>query len=659
VTRSLVLGNGNVFVGFDASYSLRDLFYPNVGAYNHTMGNVCHTGVWVDGELAWLDGPGWERELGYEPDTLVSRVRLRRPASGWEVRCSDYVDMGRNFLVRGLELATERGFNSARVFFHYDWYIDESDIGNTVFYEPRHRAVIAYKGNRYFLLGGQSGEQPGISSWANGKKGGASSGTWVDAEDGRLGRNPIDQGSVDCTVQLDVPAVGPGSASAVVHWVCFGERHEEVTRFGQDLILERGEPLYRGRTRNYWSVWVDKDDRPIEDELGLAAAELYRRSVLTARVHCDNDGAVIAATDFDSTKFSRDTYAYVWPRDGALVVNALDRAGHEDITRKFFEFCQRVLGPGGMFLHKYSPQGWAGSSWHPWLDERGERVLPIQEDETGLVLWSLWEHYSRHRDLDFVMSLYSTMVEPAARFLAAYVDERNGLPLPSWDLWEERWGVHAFTVGAVWGGLRAAECFADLFGDPALRRELKAARDGISSACDRHLFRPELGRFARRLIVAADGSVSPDEVVDSAVVGLWRFGMYAAEDDRVVATMESVRERLANHGAAGGLRRYENDYSFQVEHDVTVTAGNPWFICTLWLAQWCIALAKTTTELRLARSIVDWAVRHQLPGGLLPEQLHPHSGAPLSAAPLTWSHAEFVVTVDDFVRRARSLRRSR
>jgi GH15 family glucan-1,4-alpha-glucosidase len=450
VSRSLVLGNGNVFVGFDATYSIRDLFFPNVGASNHTMGNICHTGVWVDGAFAWLDGPGWERDLGYHPNTLVSDVVLRRPDYGWTLRCSDFVDMGRNFLLRGVELTTDRGFQRARLFFHYDWFIGESEIGNTVFYEPGQRAVIAYKSDRYFLLGGRTPDGVGVRSWANGKKSGGRTGTWLDAEDGELGRNPIEQGAVDCTVQFDLPGAGRGQGSGLTHWVCFGLRYEEVTRFGQDLIVERGEELYRGRTHNYWSVWTDKDDRPIEQELGTAAAELYRRSVLTARVHCDNGGAVIAATDFDSTSFARDTYAYVWPRDGALVVNALDRAGHEDITRKFFEFCQRVLAPEGMFLHKYSPQGWAGSSWHPWMDGSGKRVLPIQEDETGLVLWSLWEHYTKHRNLDFVMNLYSTMIRPAGRFLAAYVDERNGLPLPSWDLWEERWGVHAFTLGAVW-----------------------------------------------------------------------------------------------------------------------------------------------------------------------------------------------------------------
>ena len=34
-------------------------------------------------------------------------------------------------------------------------------------------------------------------------------------------------------------------------------------------------------------------------------------------------------------------------------------------------------------------------------------------------------------------------------------------------LWEERWGVHAFTVATVYGGLKAARNFAVCFGDRA------------------------------------------------------------------------------------------------------------------------------------------------------------------------------------------------
>jgi GH15 family glucan-1,4-alpha-glucosidase len=656
--RSLVLGNGNVLIGFDATYSVRDIFYPRVGDANHTMGNVCHTGFFIDGRFAWLEDAGWQRRLGYSEDSLVSDVQLTHPGLGISVRFEDFVDLARNWFIRNVEVSSPSGFDVGRVFFHYDWFIEGSDIGNTVLYEPRHRGVIAYKANRYFLIGGQVDSDYGISSWANGKKGNGAQGTWVDAEDGVLGRNPIEQGSVDCTVGFDLGAVKGGQPRSMTHWVCMGARLSEVATFGQDLIVSRGSDTYRGRSLTYWQVWSEKDHGHIDGQLGPDATDLYRRSVLTARTHVDNHGAIIASTDYDITKFARDTYAYAWPRDGAIVANALDRSGHEDVTRSFFTFCQECLVEEGFFLHKYTPYGQPGSSWLPWIDSHGVRTLPIQEDETGLVLWSLWQHYHLHQNLDFVVGLYSTLIVPAADWMVSYVDERNGLPLPSWDLWEERWGVHAFTVGAVWGGLDAARNFADLFGDVASYVRYRDAAARMREASDKRLYSAELGRFPRRITVEDDESATVDTVLDSAIYGLWRFGMYPPDDPRVVETMRAISTQLLNRAAAGGIARYTDDYYFKVEADTRKVPGNPWFMCTMWLAQWYIATAKTPADLKPAGDIIDWVVKHQMAGGLLSEQLDPNTGASLSVSPLTWSHAEFIITVDDYSRKAAALKRS-
>jgi GH15 family glucan-1,4-alpha-glucosidase len=492
--RSLVIGNGSVLVDFDANYSVRDIYFPRVGDANQTMGNLCRVGFFIDGKFAWLADPAWERSLAYAKHSLVTDVTLKHPRLGITVRFGDYVDLARNWFIRNVDISSPTGFSTARAFFHYDWYIEGSDIGNTVAYDPRHRSVIAYKANRYFLIGGHRGPDFGISTWATGKKGGGSAGTWVDAEDGVLGQNPIEQGSVDCTVGFDFAPAGPNESRSLTHWVCMGTRLSEVTAYGQDLIVNRGPDTYHGRTLTYWQVWCEKDHRNIENEIGLDAMNLYRRSILTVRAQVDNGGAIIASTDFDITKFARDTYAYSWPRDGALVANALDRADHQDVTRQFFTFCQQALVEEGYFLHKYTPYGKPGSSWLPWVDSHGKRCLPVQEDETGLVLWALWQHYRIHGNLDFVVGLYSTLVVPAADWMASYVDQRTGLPEPSWDLWEERWGVHAFTVAAVWAGLDAARNFADLFGDVASFVRYRDAADRLRESVDAHLFRCSTAR---------------------------------------------------------------------------------------------------------------------------------------------------------------------
>ena len=149
-----------------------------------------------------------------------------------------------------------------------------------------------------------------------------------------------------------------------------------------------------------------------------------------------------------------------------------------------------------------------------------------------------------------------------------------------------------------------------------------------------------------------------DMVIDSATYGLWRFGMYPPDETRITETMEAIRDQLTNNAATGGIARYKDDYYFKVDPDTRRVPGNPWFICTLWMAQWYIAVAKTTHDLKPARDIINWVVAHQIPGGLLSEQLDPNTGAPLSVSPLIWSHAELIRTVDEFCRKSERVRRS-
>src|SRR3989442_2476392 len=74
--RDLPLGNGDFLVTFDARYQLRDIFYPNVGLENHTVGEPSRFGIWIDGLFAWTGDDGWERHINYEHETLVGDTDL-------------------------------------------------------------------------------------------------------------------------------------------------------------------------------------------------------------------------------------------------------------------------------------------------------------------------------------------------------------------------------------------------------------------------------------------------------------------------------------------------------------------------------------------------------------------------------------------------------
>jgi GH15 family glucan-1,4-alpha-glucosidase len=383
-------------------------------------------------------------------------------------------------------------------------------------------------------------------------------------------------------------------------------------------------------------------------------ADLYKRSLLVIRTQIDNGGAIIAANDTDISSAVRDTYSYMWPRDGALVANALTRAGYLDLPRAFFHFAQQAITHQGYLLHKYNPDGSLASSWHPWY-RNGKKDLPIQEDETALVLWALWEHFKRFGDVYFIKPLYRGLICPIADFMVEFRDPATGLPLPSYDLWEERHGVLGWTVGAAFGGLKAAENFAHAFGEIELARKYAQAAEEVKKGAERYLWQEDMNCFSRMINRKVDGSWEVDKVVDASLVGLWQFGMYVPDDPKIIGTMQAIRERLWVKTEVGGVARYENDYYHQVSQDIANVPGNPWFITTLWLAEWYAVTAQQPEDLRPALELLQWVAMRALPSGVLAEQVNPYTNAPLSVSPLTWSQAAYVATVQAYLAAAARL----
>ena len=98
----------------------------------------------------------------------------------------------------------------------------------------------------------------------------------------------------------------------------------------------------------------------------------------------------IASTDSTMLNYSRDAYAYCWPRDGAFAMWPLIQLGYVEEPRAFFRFIARVIHSGGYVMHKYFSDGSLGPSWHPYVHGTSASA-PIQEDETAIVLFMLAE----------------------------------------------------------------------------------------------------------------------------------------------------------------------------------------------------------------------------------------------------------------------------
>ena len=650
--RDIPVGNGCLLVNFDDKYQIRDIYFPHVGQENHTEGFPSRFGVWADGDFSWCFEDDWNRNLEYLPETLVTHVTLTSEKLGISITCNDTVASHDNIYLRRIKARnlTADGSREIRVFLHHDFRIYENKVGDTAFYDPETFSLIHYKKHRYFLIN----TQPHFDAFATGRKAfRQNEGTWRDAEDGELHGGAITEGSVDSTIAVHFRLDG-GQEYEFYYWIAAGTTHKEVARLN-DHIIERGPNGYLEYTSNYWKAWVNKNLTGFA-ELPDDIVVLYKRSLLIINTQVDDSGAILAANDHDVTERATDHYSYLWTRDGAFVANALDLAGYSEMARGFYEFCCRIVHERGYFLQKYNPDGTVASGWHPsWDANRKIPLVPIQEDETSLVLWALWQHYDKYRDIDFAQSAYRSLVLKAADFLVAFRDDAMHLPKPSWNLWEDRRGVHTFTCATVVAGLRAAANFARLFDDADKKAKYETAADEIVHAMREHLYSKEHGRLARSLAANGDNSPTLDTTIDASLFAVFYFGCFDADDPVVVGTMQAIKEKLVNKTEVGGAARFENDGYMRMSDSVT---GNSWFICTLWLAEYYVARAKTTEDLQPALDILEWVTQRALPSGVLAEQIDPLTGKATSVSPLTWSHSTFIATVHSYLARQSAVKSS-
>jgi hypothetical protein len=56
-------------------------------------------------------------------------------------------------------------------------------------------------------------------------------------------------------------------------------------------------------------------------------------------------------------------------------------------------------------------------------------------------------------------------------------------------------------------------------------------------------------------------------------------------------------------------------------------------------------------ELQEAVPLVEWVCKRGMPSMVLAEQVNPFTDQPLSASPLTWSHAAVITTIIEYLQR--------
>lgn len=640
MARPIVLSNGELHVGINQFGSVHDMYYPYVGLENHAAGkDLRHKiGVWVNGHFSWLDDGTWEFDYRYPHQALIGHTQAKNERLGIILEFDDCVDYSISAFMRDIHIInTHADAREVRLFMHQAFAIGDSRSNtDTAQYLPEQNAVLHYRGRRAFIISGFGDNLP-FDQHSIGLFGiEGHEGTWRDAEDGELGGGNVEHGRVDSVIRFKLNIAG--SSSARVHyWIAAGTSMREALYVNQQ-IQDEGLHLRLEATANWWHKWLEPAFK-VADKLPEEFRQSFVDSVMIIKSQIDIRGAIIASTDTSMLNYSRDTYAYCWPRDASLVLWPLIRLGYTDEAERFFEFCKKGMHHEGYLLHKYRADGALGSSWHPYI--HSDLVArPIQEDETALTLFMFSEFFALHKSDKLIKDFYHQMVVPMANFLTKYIDKRTGLPRPTYDLWEQMFATTTYTTSVVRAALAGAADVADKVGDDTNAVLWKTAADDIAEASHKMLFNEDRGFFYRS-IYAKGTVVETDPVVDtSALFGSYIFGLFSPESREIKQSIETLKNVFSLTFDKPFLPRYENDDYRREHHHIL---GNWWYICSLWYAQYCIA----HDDIDTANTILRFTRDTSSSTNMIAEQYDPIENQPVAPSPLTWSHAEYVSTLLD------------
>jgi len=633
-------------VGINYFGEVHDFYYPYVGLENHSMANHLRhrVGVWVENHFSWLDDGTWTIEADYYDNTLIGQIRAANKELGVTLEFQDAVDAHEHAFLRNIHIINEFGRErEVRLFMHQMFLIYNSLDGDTAQYLPGQSAILHYKGRRAFVVGGQDMHGKPFDQHSVGVYTlGADEGTYRDAEDGLLAGNNVEHGTVDSVIGFNQRLEAHGS-TRVTYWIAAAKTQQAAIDLHGSIQKESVFEHIKA-THTYWQQWLAPAEQTIS-RMPEESRTAVRKSLLVLKSHIDKHGGVIASTDTTMKNYSRDEYAYCWPRDASFVLWPLLRLGYRDELTAFFDFCRTGLHKDGYLMHKYQPDSAPGSSWHPYIV--GERcIAPIQEDETAIVVFLFGQYYGVTGDKGVLHEFYDSLIKPMADFMASYIDETTKLPHATYDLWEEKFLTTTYSTAVTYAALLSAVKLAEEaeHNDDAVRWQNVA--DEMRAAAPSMLYNPDKEFFYKGYVhksADAKRDLLYDDTIDvSSFYGAFMFGLFDLDSTEVQNSFKTIQRVFRVDQEVIPLPRYEHDAYDRVEED---SMGNPWFICTLWQAQYYLE----TNRASEAHKIFTWVQQQMLPSGVLSEQINPYTHAFLSVAPLAWSQAEFVNTAIDLL----------
>jgi alpha,alpha-trehalase len=371
-------------------------------------------------------------------------------------------------------------------------------------------------------------------------------------------------------------------------------------------------------TRHHWREWAHalKYDGPWRHHVMRSAL------LLKLLQHAPSGGMVAAPTTSlpEGIGGVRNwDYRYVWMRDAALCIRAMNLIGYSQESRDFFHFVRNALTRHEDLHIFYSVEGGMvpDEQTIPWL--KGYRnSAPVrigngakdqlQLDNAGYLLDAafVYERFGNSLTLRFW------------RHLVRLMDRlRTEWHKPDHGIWEPRGGMHhnVHSKMMLWVAFDRGARIAQLFGEEDLAVGWRNEAERIKS----ELLSRGMDPTGRHFVSHYDGNEP-----DATLLLLPAYGIVPPDDPRTLATIAFVQERLS---VRGFMHRYH--------YDDGLSGGEGAFIlCGFWLSE-ALAMAGRLEEAMQVFERHAEAANHV---GLLSEQIDPASGMLLGNFPQGFSH---------------------
>ncbi len=564
-----VLGNSRTLVTMGAAGEIMTFFYPHIDFPQNVYQGMpaVYLGTPGHGEFTWTYESCWQAKQEYVPRRNILVTTLTHAGAGLELTITDLVHPERDIFWRHFSLKNVGNRTSVGTLMQYlALRLGEIPRKNSARRREGSCAIIQYWRHMCFAMGGDC-----YDSFAIGKIGAGNSAR-QDMLDGALNNQREELGDVD-TAYAWYFELAPGQELTRDFIISAGQ-NETKSLDQLHLLEEAGFASVYAETDNWWGEWLNK---AVPVALEPLLTETYYRSLLATRLLYDERyGSFLAAPEFDPMFERCGGYGFVWPRDAAEVVLALELAGFPDMVGHFFDWAKLTQHATGYWDQRYWSSGEVGPGWCSFLDS-------IQIDQTGSMVYALGAHEKclPHEHCSEFRQRYWAVTENACDYLLAALGE-NGLHEQAFDLWEKFLGSFTYSNASIYAALNTGAAWAAARHLDGRATEWTAAAERIKAKLLRDCWNGEY--FAR----GYDAGGNIDWGVDSSMLGVFDpFGMITLEVPEECAMVESmvhtVRTRLTKqlHEGEAIIRHEGDDY-------VDGSAGG---VNTLWLARVMLRLA--------------------------------------------------------------------